>query len=137
MVCGQFRDGRRLAAADLAEEVFRLVTELVEVGADGEMALGHDKPPTVLPGVRYNGREGGLDQPCFSAGLTGGLGPARGLVASCHARRTVPRGRMPVNLGCTVLPFRWDLSCSPVLEDFSLTEVYEHARAADSDERRR
>ena len=39
------------------------------------------------PGVRDDGREGGSHRPGFSAEQTGGLGPTRGRVASCHASR--------------------------------------------------
>jgi hypothetical protein len=92
MVLDQVCERGGVAETDLAEEILRQMPELVEVGADRQATLGHDKPPTVVPGVRCDGREGGSYQPCFSAHLTGGLGPARGLVASCHATRTLPDG---------------------------------------------
>jgi hypothetical protein len=63
MVFDQIDLGGANAATDLAEKFPRLVLELVEARADGLMACGHDKPPTVSPSVRTDGREGGSHQP--------------------------------------------------------------------------
>ena len=40
------RDRRGLAAMDLAQQIFRLVSELIEVGADRNVTIGHDGPPS-------------------------------------------------------------------------------------------
>ena len=36
----------RFAAAELAQQIFGLMFQLIEVGADRETAIGHDKPPS-------------------------------------------------------------------------------------------
>src|SRR6187402_878154 len=37
---------RRILASHLAKQIFRLLSKLVEIGANGEMAVRHDKPPS-------------------------------------------------------------------------------------------
>jgi hypothetical protein len=45
----QFSEGGRLASADGLQKIFGLVAELIQVGVNGDMALGHDGPPSVEP----------------------------------------------------------------------------------------
>jgi hypothetical protein len=57
MVFDQFGLDGTIATTELAEKILRVVPVLVDVRADEHLASGLDKPPTVLPGVRYDGRD--------------------------------------------------------------------------------
>jgi hypothetical protein len=48
----QLRDCGAIAVPDLAEQILRLVLELIEIGADRKVTIGHDEPPWELHGVR-------------------------------------------------------------------------------------
>ncbi len=48
----QLRNRGAIAAPDLAEQILRLVLELIEIGAGRKVTIGHDEPPWELPGVR-------------------------------------------------------------------------------------
>jgi hypothetical protein len=50
VVPGQLGERVGLAGAHGAEQVLRLVLELIQVGTDGQVTVGHDEPPLVLPG---------------------------------------------------------------------------------------
>jgi hypothetical protein len=45
MVLPQRVDRRWIAAPDLTKQILRLVLELIEVGTDGKVTIGHDEPP--------------------------------------------------------------------------------------------
>ncbi len=50
-------DGGRIAFANGAQQILRLVFELIEVRTDGKSTIGHDEPPLVMPAVRFAGRK--------------------------------------------------------------------------------
>src|SRR5437868_661119 len=68
-------------ASNGAEQILRLMSELIESGTDREMTIGHHEPPLKRPGVRRN-RAKEVRQNQF-LDQSGGLSPARGPVASC------------------------------------------------------
>ena len=45
----QFRGGLGVSLLDGAEEVLRLVLELIQVRTDGQVTVGHDEPPWMCP----------------------------------------------------------------------------------------
>jgi hypothetical protein len=45
MIFLEFLHRGRISAVDLTQQVFGLVLELVEIGADGKTTVGHDEPP--------------------------------------------------------------------------------------------
>src|SRR5689334_14662966 len=59
MMLAQLRNRSSIAGVDLAQQVFGLVFELIEVGENRKMQIGHYGPPWSLPGVRWFGRKGG------------------------------------------------------------------------------
>jgi hypothetical protein len=46
MMLPQFGNGIRVAAPDIAQQILCLVPELIEIGADGQVTIGHDGPPS-------------------------------------------------------------------------------------------
>jgi hypothetical protein len=76
----------RLSVAKIFEQIFGLVSELFEVGANREVTivelLRHTDLLQVMPGVR-NAGEKEVRQNLDLNGLSGGLGPLRGRVAPC------------------------------------------------------
>jgi hypothetical protein len=51
VILPQLHDCGKIAVPDLAEQILRLVLELIEIGTDRQMTIGHDEPPSELPGV--------------------------------------------------------------------------------------
>jgi hypothetical protein len=59
MVGRQLGDGCRVASSRITKEILRLMAELIEIGPNGKMAVGHDEPPWRMPGVRSRRAKGG------------------------------------------------------------------------------
>ena len=55
----EHRDRRGIAAPDVAQQILRLVPKLIEVRADGQVAVSHDGPPSRQARVRYARAKGG------------------------------------------------------------------------------
>src|ERR1700694_19601 len=79
----QLRQRFGIAGVNAAEEIFRLVLELIEVGVDGQLAGGHNEPP-LIPGGGWRGARGGSKDPSrYFMRCSGGLSPVRGREAPC------------------------------------------------------
>jgi hypothetical protein len=81
MVLAQVGECVGISGANFPEQIFRLVTELFEVGTDREMTAWQDDLLLVRPGVRCFGRKGESFETKWE--ITGGLSPVRGPEASC------------------------------------------------------
>jgi hypothetical protein len=55
MVFLQFSSRGWIAAPDRAEQIFRLVPEMIEIGPDGQVTIGHDEPPRECPASAGSG----------------------------------------------------------------------------------
>jgi hypothetical protein len=52
MMRTQGRDCRGVAITNRAEKVLGLVSQLLQVGSNGQVTIGHDEPPSEMPAVR-------------------------------------------------------------------------------------
>ena len=57
MVLSKFGHRGGLAPMDRAKEILRLVPQLIQIGTDGDVTIGHDEPPLEWPGVRTHRAE--------------------------------------------------------------------------------
>lgn len=71
-----------IAVPEGDEQLPRLMLQLIEIRPDGKVAGGHNEPPCYMPGVRQIGRRRFVGNQLRNA-VSGGLGPLRGLEASC------------------------------------------------------
>jgi len=46
VILPQLLDSGKIAVADLAEQILRLVLELIEIGTDRQMTIRNDEPPS-------------------------------------------------------------------------------------------
>ena len=83
MVLAQLGDRGRVAGVDGAEKFLGLAVKLIEVGADGQAADGHDEPPSMSPWSAGVGQGGSAIASERLSIWSGGLGPVRGREAPC------------------------------------------------------